>query len=96
MAAIGPGISLCCFETHGDVPAGLRAGLGRRASAFIHPVPGTDQYHVDLKGANRRWLLRAGLSPDRIQRSALTAPPATAPPSGPTAGWAPAGAAWPL
>ena len=26
MAAIGPGISLCCFETHGDVPAGLRAG----------------------------------------------------------------------
>ena len=66
MAAIGPGISLCCFETHGDVPAGLRAGLGGAAEAFIHPVPGTDQYHVDLKGANRRWLLQAGLSPHRI------------------------------
>ena len=66
MAAIGPGISLCCFETHGDVPANLRAGLGGDAQAFIHPISGTDQYHVDLKGANRRWLLRAGLSPDRI------------------------------
>ena len=66
MAAIGPGISLCCFETHGDVPAGLRAGLGGDAQAFIHPLSGTDQYPVDLKGANRRWPLRAGLSPDRI------------------------------
>ena len=39
MAAIGPGISLCCFETHGDVPAGLQAGLGGRRGG-VHP-PGS-------------------------------------------------------
>lgn len=66
LAAIGPGISPCCFETHGDVPAGLRAGLGGEAEEFIRPIPGTDKFHVDLKGANRRWLLRAGLRPERI------------------------------
>lgn len=66
LAAIGPGISLCCFETHGDVPQGLRAGLGGDAESHIHPIPGTEKYHVDLKGANRTWLLRAGLRPEHI------------------------------
>ena len=66
LAAIGPGIGPCCFETHGDVPAGLRAGLGAEAEPFIAPVPGTDKFHVDLKGANARWLERSGLDPARI------------------------------
>lgn len=66
LAAIGPGISTCCFETHADVPGGLRAGMGAAAEAYIHPIPGTEKYHVDLKGANRAWLLRAGLAPEHI------------------------------
>lgn len=67
LAAIGPGISTCCFETHADVPDGLREGMGERAEEFIHPIPeNREKYHVDLKGANRRWLMDAGVAPDHI------------------------------
>ena len=66
LAAVGPGISQCCFETHRDVPDGLRAGLRGDAAPLIRPLPGGEKFLVDLKGANRRWLLRAGLSPDHI------------------------------
>lgn len=66
LAAIGPGISLCCFETHGDVPRGLKNGLGAEAEPFIHPIDGTEKYHVDLKGANRQWLLRSGVRAEHI------------------------------
>ena len=66
LAAIGPGIGPCCFETHADVPAGLRSGLGTEAGAFIRPLPGGEKYQVDLKGANRRWLEHAGLLPEHI------------------------------
>lgn len=66
LAAIGPGISPCCFETHSDVPDGLRAGLGTQADDLIHPLPGGNKFRVDLKGANARWLLRAGLTPQHI------------------------------
>ena len=64
-AAIGPGISLCCFETTGDVPAALRAHLGAAAEGCI-----TDhrngKFHVDLKKANRIWLEQSGVSPCHI------------------------------
>lgn len=66
LAAIGPGISPCCFETHGDVPDGLRQGLGADAAPFIAPLPGGEKFRVDLKGANRQWLLRCGLLPAHI------------------------------
>ena len=66
LAAIGPGISACCFETHSDVPDGLRAGLGREAEAFIRPLPGGEKFQVDLKGTNAHWLEKAGLKPERI------------------------------
>lgn len=65
-AAIGPGISTCCFETHADVPDGLRAGLGPESGAYITPLPKLEKFSVDLKGANRLWLLRAGLAPEHI------------------------------
>ncbi len=61
LAAIGPGIGPCCFETHADVPDGLRAGLGEDAAPFIRPLPAEGKFSVDLKGANARWLERAGL-----------------------------------
>ena len=66
LAAIGPGISACCFETHRDVPDGLRAGLGEAAEDFIHPLPGGEKYKVDLKAANARWLERSGLRSENI------------------------------
>ena len=66
LAAVGPGISTCCFETHADVPDGLRAGMGAGAEPYIHPISGTEKYHVDLKGANRAWLLQAGVAPEHI------------------------------
>ena len=66
LAAIGPGIGPCCFETHADVPDGLRAGLGADADPWIRPLPGGEKFLVDLKGANARFLERAGLSPAHI------------------------------
>lgn len=66
LAAIGPGISPCCFETHQDVPDGLRSGLGDKAEPFIRPACQEGKFHVDLKGANARWLELSGVSPEHI------------------------------
>ena len=66
LAAIGPGIGPCCFETHSDVPDGLRIGLGEDAAPFIRPLSKPGKYSVDLKGANARWLERAGLRREHI------------------------------
>lgn len=66
LAAIGPGISPCCFETHIDVPDGLRAGLGPDAEPFIRPLSREGKFSVDLKGVNARWLERAGLERENI------------------------------
>ena len=67
LAAIGPGISPCCFETHADVPAAFRAQMGEAAEAFIQTLPGGEgKFRVDLKGANGRWLEQAGVKPEHI------------------------------
>lgn len=66
LAAIGPGIGPCCFETHADVPDGLRAGLGPDAEPFIRPLPKEGKFSVDLKGANARILQGTGLLPEHI------------------------------
>ena len=59
-AAIGPGISNCCFETTGDVPAALREHLGPSAEDCITDHK-NGKFHVDLKKANTIWLEKAGL-----------------------------------
>ena len=64
--AIGAGIGPCCFETHADVPDGLRSGLGEDAAPFIRPLSKPGKFSVDLKGANARWLERTGLRPEHI------------------------------
>ena len=66
LAAIGPGIGPCCFETHIDVPDGLRAGLGPDAEPFIRPLSQEGKYSVDLKAANAKWLEIAGLRREHI------------------------------
>lgn len=65
LAAIGPSISKCCFETHADVPTEMTAALGSLAAPHIDALPG-DKFRVDLKGIIRDTLRKAGLSPAHI------------------------------
>lgn len=68
-AAIGPGISKCCFETGPEVPAAVRAVLGPSGEEFIAPGKAEGKALVDLKGVNRALLLRAGLRSEHIDVS---------------------------
>lgn len=68
LAAVGPGISGCCFETHEDVPNAMTAALGVSATPFIKPVE-NGKFHVDLKGINTLRLKRAGLLEEHISVS---------------------------
>jgi YfiH family protein len=55
-AAIGPGIGKCCYEVGPEVAAQFgQQGRG----------------HVDLAAANRRQLMDAGVTPERIYASNL-------------------------
>ena len=66
-AAIGPGISRCCFETGPEVPDAMGEILGCDAEAFIRPRGG--KYMVDLKGINHALLTRAGVLDQNIAMS---------------------------
>ena len=69
LAAIGPGISKCCFETHEDVPNAMTEAMGASALSAIEVLP-TGKFHVDLKALNACRLKAAGLDPDHIAVSA--------------------------
>ena len=69
LAAIGPCIRQCCFETDSDVPAAMEAALGADAAPYVERRGA--KYHVDLAGLNREWLLRSGLTPDHIDDCGL-------------------------
>lgn len=60
VAAIGPCIGKCCFETDGDVPAAMLAAIGPEAGSAI--TPHEDKFLVDLKALNVIWLRRAGVT----------------------------------
>ena len=65
LAAVGPCIGKCCFETDGDVPEAMRASaLGPEAGPYLERRG--PKYHVDLAGLNRQWLLHAGVAPEHI------------------------------
>lgn len=68
LAAIGPGISQCCFETHSDVPDAMTAELGELAAPYILPLE-NGKFRVDLKGINGALLRRAGLNGENIDIS---------------------------
>jgi YfiH family protein len=55
-AALGPAIGPCCYEVGTDV---------------ARHFGGKDRMHVDLADANRRSLVAAGVSPERIYTSDL-------------------------
>lgn len=65
LAAIGPGIGRCCFETHEDVPNAMTSALGVCATPYIDPIE-NGKFKVDLKGINAMRLERAGLLPEHI------------------------------
>ena len=65
LAAIGPGISKCCFETHEDVPNAMTEAMGASALHCIQVLP-TGKFHVDLKALNAKRLENAGLDPEHI------------------------------
>lgn len=68
LAAIGPGISQCCFETDEDVPNAMTAALGAAALPFIQDR-GEGKFTVDLKGINALWLRRSGVLEEHIDIS---------------------------
>ncbi len=59
-AAIGPCISTCCFETHGEVPQAMIDALGDDALPAIEQTG--EKFHVDLKQINQIWLQKAGVT----------------------------------
>jgi YfiH family protein len=65
LAAIGPGISKCCFETHEDVPNAMTEALGAAALSYITALD-SGKYKVDLKGLNSLWLQKTGVLPQHI------------------------------
>ena len=66
-AAIGQGISLCCFETGEEVPSAVRELLGVEAERFLRPKG--QKSMVDLKGINKLLLERRGVLPENIEVS---------------------------
>ena len=69
LAAIGPCIGQCCFETDNDVADAMLAALGDEACPYLERRD--PKWHVDLAGLNRQWLLRAGLLPEHIDLCSL-------------------------
>lgn len=59
-AAIGPNLSMCCFETDADVPDAMIAALGQDAAPYIRKQG--EKFHVDLKSINALWLKKAGVT----------------------------------
>ncbi len=67
LAAIGPGIGPCCFETHDDVPTAMAAQLGEGVLAYITALETPGKFSVDLKGVLTWQLAAAGLSPHHVE-----------------------------
>lgn len=68
LAAIGPGISKCCFETGPEVPEAMEKALGKEALPYFTPV-NKEKYKVDLKGLNTLWLKQSGIMATNIDIS---------------------------
>lgn len=64
LAAVGPGLSQCCFETDGDVPDAMMKAFGEGAAGYLQRRG--QKWHVDLKGINALCLRMAGVLPEHI------------------------------
>ena len=67
-AAIGPCISLCCFETGAEVPEAMTSLAGKDAEQYFFRLE-TGKFMVDLKGFNEYLLVSAGLKDKNISVS---------------------------
>ncbi len=65
-AAIGPGISLCCFETGPEVIEAFRKEYDF-ADEFAEPKG--EKYYIDLKGIVNEQLIRVGITTENIEIS---------------------------
>ena len=65
LAALGPGIGPCCYEV-GDE---LREAFGTAGAGVFRPGP-NGRPHLDVRAANVRQLLDAGLRPGAIHHVA--------------------------
>jgi polyphenol oxidase len=69
VAAVGPSIGECCYVVGEEVRAGFESGLGYLGELF-RELDGTEetgrQWRLDLWEANRRQLVGAGVSPERV------------------------------
>lgn len=67
-AAIGPGISLCCFETGDDVADAAKNVLPDCWEKFVFPK-GNGKFMVDLKGVNKQLMENMGVLHENIEIS---------------------------
>jgi hypothetical protein len=65
VAALGPGIGPCCYEVGDEV----REAFGASGSAFFRPGP-NGRPHLDVRAANVRQLVEAGLRAEAIHHLA--------------------------
>ena len=65
VAALGPAIGACCYEVGDEV----REAFGPQGAAFFRPGP-NGRPHLDIRAANVKQLLDAGVSPGRIHHVA--------------------------
>ena len=66
-AAIGPSISVCCFETDADVPEAIDRWLGPGSGTYY--LKSNGKFVVDLKKANAIRLLSLGLLSEHLDIS---------------------------
>lgn len=64
LAAVGPCIGMCCFETDHDVPEAMFSRFGARAHACMERRG--EKWHVNLKGLNVLHLAQAGILQENI------------------------------
>ena len=65
LAAIGPSIGACCFETDSDVPDAMLSAFGANAKKHI-VSHGNGKYHVSLPALNALTLLDSGIPEENI------------------------------
>lgn len=65
LAAIGPSIGMCCFETDSDVPLAMRAAFGESSGPFIES-DGRGKFRVSLPALNVLTLKECGVRDENI------------------------------
>jgi YfiH family protein len=66
-AALGPAIGPCCYEVGDELRPAFAHAFGSASAAFFHEQPGR-RAHLDVRAANVRQLVAAGLPPINIRQ----------------------------